>query len=282
MKNYFLVLEEGSLQKAFFRLKGSTTIGRSPESTISIPDPSVSRTHALLSLREGLWTLKDLGSANGIIFDGNRVDEVVLSFGDTFKIGNITFRFIEKESLEERNQLFETMEVLSSSLSASVADLVIPEDGDTAESWWERLEHSISTMPLFEHLEEVERERLADSGALYLFNANETVIQEGDTGRTIYVILVGKVKVVTKDHDNKELELAVLGPGQFFGEMAFLTGEPRSSSVIAIDSSVLIELSYATMREVMQKHPPVEVMLSSYYQSRQADSKKRRALSRTE
>ena len=116
MKNYYLALEEASVQKTIYPLLGPATIGRSAENTIAIPHPTVSRVHAKLSAEDGVWTLEDLGSANGIIFDGNLVDKMVLNPGDCFQIGVVTFRFIEKEVPGGGDVLLETIEV------ASVAD----------------------------------------------------------------------------------------------------------------------------------------------------------------
>ena len=116
MKNYYLALEEGSFQKTIYPLLGPATIGRSADNTIAIPHPTISRVHARLNVEEGVWTLEDLESANGIIVDGHLVDKMILNSGDCFQIGVVTFRFIEKEVPGGGDVLLETIEV------ASVAD----------------------------------------------------------------------------------------------------------------------------------------------------------------
>jgi hypothetical protein len=103
------------------------------------------------------------------------------------------------------------------------------------------------------------------------------IIREGDQGRSIYVILDGQVRVFTRDHHGEELELAVLAISQFFGEMSFLTGKPRSGSVMAVDTSVIVELSYTSMRRVVKEHPTVKKVLVEYYQQRLGSTEEKRA-----
>ena len=122
-----------------------------------------------------------------------------------------------------------------------------------------------------------ERKKLADEATLHVFNAGEMIIREGDPGRSIYVILDGQVRVFTRDHHGEELELAVLEASQFFGEMSFLTGKARSGSVMALDTSVIVELSYTSMRRVVKEHPTVKKVLVEFYQQRLGSTEQKRA-----
>ena len=112
MKDCFLFLNKGPGPSTVYPLLDEVTIGRSTDNSICLPDKAVSRNHARVSYQEGAWTVEDLGSANGIIFNGERVEKVVLSSGDIFKIGNFTFRFEEKDIPEARDQFFETITIL--------------------------------------------------------------------------------------------------------------------------------------------------------------------------
>ncbi len=113
MKQCYLAFEIGSMQKTIYPLLGPTTIGRAPENTITLPDPMTSRNHARLVTADGKWVVEDLGSANGIIFGGQRVERVVLRSGDVFEIGEVSFRYIEKEISGKSKQLFETVQILA-------------------------------------------------------------------------------------------------------------------------------------------------------------------------
>ena len=112
MKDAFLFLSQGPGPSTGYPLLGEETIGSSPDNTISLPDETVSPDHARVSFQEGAWTVEDLGSASGIIFQGKRVNKVVLTSEDTFQIGSFTFRFAEADIPEARDQFFETVTIL--------------------------------------------------------------------------------------------------------------------------------------------------------------------------
>jgi CRP-like cAMP-binding protein len=208
------------------------------------------------------------------------VKRVVLKSGDTFKIGGITFRFIEKELSAGSDQLFETVQILATAedLDFEVSkDREVEKEAKKSKQWSERLQEAVAAIPFFSPLNADERKKLADEATLHVFNAGEMIIREGDPGRSIYVILDGQVRVFTRDHHGEELELAVLGVSQFFGEMSFLTGKPRSGSVMALDTSVIVELSYTSMRRVVKEHPTVKKVLVEYYQQRLGSTEQKRA-----
>lgn len=85
---YQIVVLEGSGAGQKFRLDGSVTLGRSPDATIMLDDPEVSRLHARVSRTpDGNYLLEDLGSKNGTFVNGTRVERRVLAFGDKIRIG---------------------------------------------------------------------------------------------------------------------------------------------------------------------------------------------------
>jgi putative ABC transport system ATP-binding protein len=76
------------------------------------------------------------------------------------------------------------------------------------------------------------------------FAAGETVIREGEAGEEFFVISDGEVEVIRADH-----EVARLGPGDFFGEVALISGEPRNATVVAeseVDTYVLGKTDFET------------------------------------
>jgi len=281
MKQSYLAFQIGSMQKTIYPLLGQTTIGRSGDNTITLPDPTASRNHAQVIFADGKWVVEDLGSANGIIVGGQQVEKVILRSGDTFKIGGVTFRFIEKELSGKSDQLFETVQILAT--ASDDLDFQVSEEkekeGQAEESkpWSEKLQDAVAAIPFFAPLGAEDRKKLGDSATLHVFNAGEMVIREGDPGRSIYVILDGKVRVFSRDHHGEELELAVIEASQFFGEMSFLTGKPRSGSVAAVDTSVIVELSYTSMRKVIKEHPTVKKVLVEYYQDRSGKTAEKHA-----
>ena len=89
----FLALEDGSGRREFPLDKDQVTIGRLPESDITIPDPGASRNHAEVRSGENGYTLVDVGSTNGTMVNGRRVREHQLEDGDRITIGRTTLAF---------------------------------------------------------------------------------------------------------------------------------------------------------------------------------------------
>ncbi|MDX2091697.1 MAG: cyclic nucleotide-binding domain-containing protein [Kofleriaceae bacterium] len=80
----------------------------------------------------------------------------------------------------------------------------------------------------------------------------DRVIREGERGDTVFVLTDGVAEVL---RGGSELPVAVLGPGDSFGELAFLTGEPRSASVVARTSCEMLVLSGGFLNRFIEKHP---------------------------
>lgn len=81
------------------------------------------------------------------------------------------------------------------------------------------------------------------------------IIREGDSGNCAFLVQSGKVRVYVQ-HDDKDVELAKLGPGQIFGEMALVFDEKRSATVQAIEDSVLVVITRQTLDDKLRKSDP--------------------------
>jgi diguanylate cyclase (GGDEF)-like protein len=80
-----------------------TTLGRAPECTLCMEDPSVSRLHARIALHGDRWVITDMDSRNGLVVGGERVSTRTLSQGDVLRLGpNIRLRFAVMDEEEER------------------------------------------------------------------------------------------------------------------------------------------------------------------------------------
>jgi CRP-like cAMP-binding protein len=273
VKRFYLALKRENLQKSIYPLEGSVSIGRSPENDVTLVDYNVSRTHARVSFQQGSWRIEDLGSANGIIFAGERVVSKTLTLGDSFQIGDSTLTFMEEGVSDNTEQLSETMQVFSSLINYQSPFI----DPNRSNPDFMRLQGALLSTPIFRSLGKKELRGLEDIANLHLFSAGQLVFQEGDPGRSVYIILDGRVQVFTQDHQGKEFPLATLEANQFFGEMALLSGKPRSSSVATAKESLLAEFSYKNMQRIMMRYPQIKEVLVQYFREREEDSKKKRA-----
>jgi hypothetical protein len=90
-----VVIHRGPAKGARFLInQGEVAIGRSVESPIFLDDVTVSRKHALIELRDGVFTLKDLGSLNGTYLNNQTVSVAPLVSGDEIQIGKFHMLFI--------------------------------------------------------------------------------------------------------------------------------------------------------------------------------------------
>src|SRR6266568_3324166 len=71
---------------------------------------------------------------------------------------------------------------------------------------------------------------------------NDVIFQQGDAGDSLYIVLQGRVRIATTDQLGRERVLAFYGPGEFFGDMAVLTGAPRSATATASTDLRLLQL----------------------------------------
>jgi hypothetical protein len=85
-------------------LAATTTIGRLPGNDVVIDDPYVSASHAVLQNERGQWWLRDLGSSNGTLLNGESVRAVVaVRHGDVLQCGRVRFRFISSTAVPIEN-----------------------------------------------------------------------------------------------------------------------------------------------------------------------------------
>ena len=75
----------------------------------------------------------------------------------------------------------------------------------------------------------------------------ETIIKQGGQDRSFYILLTGEVSV--RRNDSKK-SLATLSPGDFFGEVSFLTERVRTTSVVAIENCIVFEIDKATLNHL--------------------------------
>ena len=124
---------------------------------------------------------------------------------------------------------------------------------------------------LFTSLPEDEIERLMKRLKPQLFSPGQMILEEGDSGDSIYSIQSGHAKVVSHIL-GKEIELATLSAGDVFGEVAFLTGRPRTASVIALDDLEVVEFNKFVLEELFEKYPDILTKLHDFYECRVQDT----------
>jgi len=114
------------------------------------------------------------------------------------------------------------------------------------------LTDELASLGLFADLERPQLEAVAHAFEEVWFGDGERILREGLTGSGFYVILEGEVAVRSGGHDT-----AVLGRGDFFGEVSALLGEPPSADVVALRRMRCLHLAASALHDFLLSHPAV-------------------------
>lgn len=93
------------------------------------------------------------------------------------------------------------------------------------------------------------------------FKRGDVVFHKGDPGETMYLIAEGQVKVVLPSDSGDEALLEVLDPGDFFGELSLLDGQPRSATIVATEPTETVVLRRETLLKAIRSNPEVAIHL---------------------
>ncbi len=121
--------------------------------------------------------------------------------------------------------------------------------------------------PLFEVLQDDEREALIKEMEGESHEEGSVIISEGDPGTSMYLIASGEVKVYTRGTGGT-VYLANLGEGDFFGEVSMLTGKPRTATITASQRTELLRLDKEKLDTALAKYPGIRKVLDDFYKKR--------------
>lgn len=119
---------------------------------------------------------------------------------------------------------------------------------------------------IFHHLTPRSLTNMADQLVPEQVAEGTQIIREGEPGDKFYLIRQGVVSVRRGPDD---AELVRLGEGEFFGEAALLTGQPRNASVVALSDSILYSLNQENFQQAMQQQPSFEAEIRASLFDRQ-------------
>ncbi len=133
----------------------------------------------------------------------------------------------------------------------------------------------LKRVPLFSGLTDSQIERLAAGSVRRSFPKGRTIVAEGEPSQSLYVLLSGRAKVQRSDTEGKEVILAVLGPGECFGEMSLIDDAPRSASVITIESCDFMSINKESFKSMLVSSPEISmrIMKGLVKRLREADKK---------
>ena len=121
-------------------------------------------------------------------------------------------------------------------------------------------EELLARVPLFKALEAQDLTRLAAASRVETFSPGEAIVEVGEPGRSLYLVTEGHVQVLYPVR-TEEVELARMGPGEFFGEMALLNEKPRSATVRSVGEVSAIVLDKTQFHALVLDRPRVALAL---------------------
>lgn len=119
----------------------------------------------------------------------------------------------------------------------------------------------LSAVDLFAPLSVKETALLAEAAKSHVFAPGETVIRAGEAGSSMFVLHNGRVSVQINEN-GRPRTVATLNEGDFFGEMALFTGEPRAANVVALEETEVLEIGHEAMKKVFDTNPDLVETLS--------------------
>jgi len=127
----------------------------------------------------------------------------------------------------------------------------------------------LKNCPLFSTFTADTLSKVADKMTLERLNRGAAIIRQGDPGEKFYLIGKGTAEVIVRDAKGEERKVATLEAGNFFGEAALLTGEPRNATVRATEDVELYTLGKGDFQSVIAASPPFEEELRKALFARQ-------------
>jgi CRP-like cAMP-binding protein len=119
----------------------------------------------------------------------------------------------------------------------------------------------LSAVDIFAPLSGEEMAKLAEASVSHVFAPGEHVIRAGAEGDSMFVVHRGSVSVQVSDNGTQR-SVAVLKEGDFFGEMALFTGEPRTANVVAKEETEVLEIGHQAIKLLFDTNPDLVEALS--------------------
>jgi CRP-like cAMP-binding protein len=131
--------------------------------------------------------------------------------------------------------------------------------------------------PLFQGLTEDELFTMIRELRLLSFDPGDIVITEGEPGQSLFILTAGSVKVSVRNAQGRTVRVTELRAGSFFGEMATVSGKPRTATVTAAQRCELLELDKAAVDQIAARHPRIREVLEEIYIARATSPEAARA-----
>ena len=119
----------------------------------------------------------------------------------------------------------------------------------------------LKTVPIFSDLSESDLKSVVNKMVSQSYKKGHVILEEDSAGERGYFLTRGRVKITRVSSDEREVILALLGPGDFFGEMSLLSGEARSANVVTLEKTKALTLNTEDFLGTLELYPKVAINL---------------------
>lgn len=136
-------------------------------------------------------------------------------------------------------------------------------------------ESLLRQVSLFSDLPDADLKQVASVAQARRYRKQEVIFHAHDTGTTLFILKSGTVKISATDQNGREIILKLLYPGDFFGEMALLDGQHRSSKVTAVEPVEALAIQRDDFLRLPRRHPDLlfKMLLTLCRRLRHTDEK---------
>ena len=104
-------------------------------------------------------------------------------------------------------------------------------------------------------LSELDQKIIIDRCTRRSVRSRTVIVSQGSSGRDMFIVVSGSLKVSVLSGEGKEISFVVLRPGDYFGELSMIDGRRRSATVTAIENSELLVLGHSQYELLLRDHP---------------------------
>lgn len=126
---------------------------------------------------------------------------------------------------------------------------------------YEKYRPLVESIELFDDIEFKNCIKIMAMGLQSKIRIGDLIFQKGDLGREMYVLLKGRIEIIDEGSDG-DRTLAVLGPGETFGEMALFEHKERSAKAVAMDECVLLVLDEDKIQKLLSKSVAIRLLFN--------------------
>jgi len=119
----------------------------------------------------------------------------------------------------------------------------------------------LADVPLFQLIDDEERETLAELMTSRDFPAGAPIFEEGQPGDSLYLVCTGRVQVYCHSDSGERIVLGENEKGDVFGEISLLDGGPRTAGAVAVEPTQTLTIDRDKLHELVQRHPHVAIDL---------------------